>query len=501
MKLRNQKHHYQLEKTQTGFEIIPEEYHRPIIGAILFETGEWELYVRYEEESGESLYNTFDKAITYDFYGILNKMVEALYQTWEVPDEKKNLKTNENGEVYDPCEEPISHWAKEQTRRTLARKARDFWRETIETSLEPEVGEVLRKCYAVSRNSGNWGRVLEAVRRRKEEPYFRHLFQDLKNFYPARVSLLHDHDLWQRTKDQYGTSRADWRLSYQAGGQFYTSLHKTLSNMPQGITYHYLFGLKSIRLPEPATTRLKLFTYVYLGRFFEQDIVRFEKVILKSSEDNIRKAIEYVWNYMPTMETGDFRKPNGIAHALNVIFDYPHPVGDWDMLGLAKRSEEWHHQRNVERQLNSIDWDIDYEEMLTLETARPPIDLPKDKNIRFLATHGDVVIEGDVMHHCIASYATSALKGKCYLFHIEYGGEKASVEVKPQGYVGQAYGPKDVINRASIYGRKVLTKWAEGLVGAGEPILSDKISGLKQKPVNPIQVMERHLLGVDEIPF
>jgi hypothetical protein len=97
------------------------------------------------------------------------------------------------------------------------------------------------------------------------------------------------------------------------------------------------------------------------------------------------------------------------------------------------------------------------------DTAKPPIKLPENNNIKFLNTYKSVVDEGDLMDHCIASYAPSAVNGSCYLFHIDYNNEMASVEVSPQGYVKQSYGKKDTKNNASAYGRKVLSEWAKGL--------------------------------------
>lgn len=498
MELREQEHHYQLEKTDRGFEIIPEEYHRPIVGAHLEINGEWTLYYRHEDDldmDGNEMYNRIGSHILYDFYGILEKLVKTLYLTWEVPDEKKNLKTTESGVVYDPCEVPVSEWAIIQTKRTLGKKARDFWKETMDI-LDPEVEEVLRKCYAVARNSGAWGRLYSIISKRDKDDYYRFLFNDLKNFYPARVSVLHDANLWVGTQDQYGESRADWRLSFQGGGQFYTSLNKTLSNMPQGITYHWLFGLQKLRLPEPATTRLKLFAYTYLGRFYSNQIAKFEKVILRSSEETIREAVEYIWHYLPTIETGDFRKPKGIAHAFSIMYDYPHDIGKWDMVGLARRSEEYHHIRQQERLLHSTRWDIEYEDLEKLPTAKPPIKLPTAKGITLLDTYKAVVDEGTLMNHCIASYAQNAVVGDDYLFHVEYKGEMASVQVKPEGFVGQSYGPNDRINGASKYGARVLGEWAKQLEGT-QPIIDKRVFEIKEKPKGEV----RYTVEGDEIPF
>ena len=36
------------------------------------------------------------------------------------------------------------------------------------------------------------------------------------------------------------------------------------------------------------------------------------------------------------------------------------------------------------------------------------------------------------MNNCIASYAESAVAGRCYLFHVTHDGEEASVEIDPE---------------------------------------------------------------------
>jgi hypothetical protein len=90
----------------------------------------------------------------------------------------------------------------------------------------------------------------------------------------------------------------------------------------------------------------------------------------------------------------------------------------------------------------------------------PPISLPTDARVHFLATAGEIYAEGEKMGHCIGSYAERAIAGRCYLFHVDYGDRQASVEVDPFGWVKQAFGPYNEINAASDWGRQVLAVWA-----------------------------------------
>ena len=67
------------------------------------------------------------------------------------------------------------------------------------------------------------------------------------------------------------------------------------------------------------------------------------------------------------------------------------------------------------------------------------------------------------MKHCIATYAERAVRGDCYLFHVEYDNQHASVEVDLYGQVRQARGPRNTCNRACVYGQRVLRRWGEQL--------------------------------------
>jgi hypothetical protein len=82
--------------------------------------------------------------------------------------------------------------------------------------------------------------------------------------------------------------------------------------------------------------------------------------------------------------------------------------------------------------------------------------------VRFLATVGEVVSEGERMRHCIASHADDAVRGRAFLFHIEHEGAVASFEVDPDGDILQAAGPGNTTNPAVEYGLGRLQAWASG---------------------------------------
>ena len=68
------------------------------------------------------------------------------------------------------------------------------------------------------------------------------------------------------------------------------------------------------------------------------------------------------------------------------------------------------------------------------------------------------------MENCVGGYATGAVYGSCYLFHVEHDGEEATVEVCPTTRrVRQSEAPRNRQNGASRWGRRVLQRWAKNL--------------------------------------
>src|SRR5207237_7604362 len=76
-------------------------------------------------------------------------------------------------------------------------------------------------------------------------------------------------------------------------------------------------------------------------------------------------------------------------------------------------------------------------------TRMPPIPLPEVAEVRFLDTVGAVCNEAERMQHCVATYVDLAVQGNCFLFHVDYKGEEATIEVGCEGAVRQAQGPRN----------------------------------------------------------
>jgi hypothetical protein len=120
---------------------------------------------------------------------------------------------------------------------------------------------------------------------------------------------------------------------------------------------------------------------------------------------------------------------------------------------------------------------------LNAQTIEPPIALPRTRGVHFLATIGDILKEGVEMDHCVATRAPRALAGSCYLFHVDHGGHRATVEVDSNGSVLEARGPSNVDNPAVPHGAAALAVWGAPLRFAA---LGDASTSLWALPGPPL---------------
>jgi hypothetical protein len=69
------------------------------------------------------------------------------------------------------------------------------------------------------------------------------------------------------------------------------------------------------------------------------------------------------------------------------------------------------------------------------------------------------------MKHCVGSrrYVEKAVNGSCYIFHLDYLDQAATVEVDRWGNVVQAQGPLNQDNAATAYGSNALNNWGHQL--------------------------------------
>ncbi|MBI4516716.1 MAG: PcfJ domain-containing protein [Deltaproteobacteria bacterium] len=142
-------------------------------------------------------------------------------------------------------------------------------------------------------------------------------------------------------------------------------------------------------------------------------------------------------------------------------------LSDWpglhngDLGGLASKAIRWHRQLGDPREVVAM---LGLRE--SCQTMPPPIPLPATKGIRFLATVGEIVVEAERMHHCVAFHAEAAVYGRLYIFHVEHAGAHATIEVTDHAIITQAGGPRNSHNVAVTWGREQLAEWARRLAPA-----------------------------------
>jgi hypothetical protein len=251
----------------------------------------------------------------------------------------------------------------------------------------------------------------------------------------------------------------NWRGLFSPDGVPYRSLNRTLMNLAGEVPSELLHHLARVRLERPITNATELTTLLlFLSRHAEDHQVPADRLSLfqRATRAEIVDGLARVG--MDARRELSARRLDDIAFFLGYLADYPGTAGS--LRSLVGRAVRWH----VELRLREAERAFDLPAGVGMDspTASPPIPLPRYKNIRFLATVGEVIAEGKRMNHCIASYAMNAVRGECFLFHVDHGGEMASFEIDRRGEVRQAVGPYNSNNDAVAWGFDRLRHWGLG---------------------------------------
>ena len=108
-------------------------------------------------------------------------------------------------------------------------------------------------------------------------------------------------------------------------------------------------------------------------------------------------------------------------------------------------------RKEMERQLANIPESERYQ---TFPEPKFTVKWPNKVKAERLDTLEKVFTESVRMNHCVWSYSDAAIRGKTFLYHVEYNGTEATVEISPTGTIIQAYGPHNQVNKASQIVRK-----------------------------------------------
>lgn len=286
-----------------------------------------------------------------------------------------------------------------------------------------------------------------------------HLLRDLIAFRPAAVALarIEDEDLRDASVPERTEIWADvlsrWRDLYCAPQSTRRSVNRTLSRLGEEASAEALWGLRRVLIdaPLPSIQHLEV-----LGSLGARHNVNegptldpaLHLAVLRASTEELGTALVLIdEGQLDRVVFGRDPPAMRLAEILTVISVH-------DMrIALDRRVRFDDILQNAIHALQDV-------LKLNVQTIEPPIPLPRDSRVTFLATIGDILKEGVEMDHCVATRAPKALSGASYIFHVEYAGETATVEVSADGRVLEARGPENVPNGAVAFATSFLSLWA-----------------------------------------
>jgi hypothetical protein len=465
-------HSYEVIPQTNGFAIIPPlKYHYmyPIV-AYIDNYGDWKIEYRRNGSFGETFTRTAKYTIgnAYNFNKILDSIVDAIYVGWTSHQNK-----------YPP--KKLVKWMKGVTGRSLNKRVYVEWERCL-NSLNPTTREIHKKLFAVSCGNGDYLTLNSILK--DNNPY---VISDLLNYKASRIALLYE---------AWNPHDGDWINCFSPCGA-YRTINRVVNNLPNGVP-PYLFGfLKNVQMEYPIFEKNRMMLFLkgagFANWYQPSRLQTIFKIIQRSTEEDVKNTIKFMWQYFPSKDSGDFRRIRDVGRVMSLLLDYPVNNDRLSMLGWAREAERYNHdlelqervreeenrRRAEEHRLESEERRKKHEERQKILqeslTALPPIALPENPSIKFLDTFKAVQEEGKEMEHCVATYAERAVLGHCYLFHVEHNGVPATVEVSPEGFVRQSYSKRDKINEASEYAKEQLSRWGREIKDK-KPIVRTSIS-------------------------
>ncbi len=452
-------HFYEVVDLGFGFKIIPQSKTMEPIWIFMDRQGFWNvaregsLFPREvahwngTESVSRMLYGDPVVYTMFELRAVVGKAVGLLYSDW------KPKKINGKHWGVAPT------WMKQRTAKCLMKPCKPIMDRIIDEQDDEEMVELHRKFYSLAAGQGSDYVLREMLENRDK---YKYQIKDAINIYAVRVTYFHFAGIGTLIKD-------GWLKRWEAEDN--PVMRKTLSQYTgYGLPYYWIGGLYRLRnlLRKPLTTRLQVLAHYAVTQHFyiEHDIRAVLQVLARSDDDDIREAIEIAHGYMGNGKL-DYRRVNYIRELISWVLDVvnqmePDDVVNLRFSGLARRSLDYHQHMERWQRETRLREEARNAELYASKTALPPIDLPDDEHIQFLDTYKSVVYEGREMQHCVGGYASSCVDGRNFIFHIDYCGDEATVQVTREGRVYQAYGPNNCRNRASEYGKKALMEWANG---------------------------------------
>lgn len=364
------------------------------------------------------------------------------------------------------CAVKLRDWMEKKQGKLNGRTLHQHWIELLEAMDQKwlAVAKALFHANFTARKEAGSDFLSEAYNHRTGKAYGRGNYTDygLKDICKYRAAAMLAH---QRP----GYFNDDWMLFYAYKGNKKRAINKTLMHIPPAIPWYILRNLNAVDLHRPLLSKAELVATL----FTQGHNQRHTETVMGADKDKLKESFSMLGGRHIGSGGVSLRKTTSITDAVSYITDYPDNY-EGRLRGLTNQSIEYHVElaRNPRRRAYHRIWN-DSREIYTddKETAKPPIDLPEseDGTIRFLDTVGSLQEEGEKMHHCLGGYARKAVDGKNYFFHVDYAGERASIQVNDKGFVTQARGPCNCLNKATEWGKKILGEWSKGLMPDGKP--------------------------------
>lgn len=339
----------------------------------------------------------------------------------------------------------VHDWARERTALAISRRVHAYWQREV-NKFHPDQLRVLRAVWTTTMRDHEM----------LYSPIFlkqAYLVSDLLRYRAARHALvgMNVTARWEPPVEAYIDMMRHWRDAFSDTNKSYPALNRTLDTLPGNIKTDRMWQLQLLHLQRAISDRLELLVTLNTTNWRAQH----RHIYMHARHDDIVRAMGLVSRYLH-LSLRPVRQDD-VSRFSMFLNDY-RETHNGNIVGLAEKAVDYH--RDIaQHQVRQSTGGLPDEQ----ETALPPVALPVDPHIRFLDTVGAVRREGEQMLHCIAGYAPFAVSGDSFLFHVDYRGEVASVEVAVAGYVSQAYGPQNTINAASRYGARMLKQWAQQL--------------------------------------
>jgi len=378
-----------------------------------------------------------------DFPGLLGRVATALMQDWTPPG--GNVREGREERIESPEERNHwRHWAVNRTAWAINKIVYHEWKRLLATA-DPTVLAVHKSVFAAT--FGYRGSSLV-----KWSDLYKHKFivQDVIAHRAAAIAAYYCGRL--DDLDEAIDLMSDWKAIYSPTGKSYPILNRTLMNLPGGIPPRLLIRLAEFMLPRPIYNRVELIATIHANLYCDVNRIR---LLSFARGDQIKEAMTRIFRHLHRDLSP--RRSRHVQDAMQFLADFPDDHRG-NIIGLTEKAIRWHRDGRAEMVARSI---ARYGEQSA--TAMPPVPLPTESGIRFLGTVGEVCQESKEMEHCIASYASKAVQGRSFLFHVDYEGERASIEIDWLGNVIQTQGPKNSKNAACDWGGRVLGKWGRGL--------------------------------------